>query len=105
MNVGEVEIELDGKKEVLRSSLGAAKKVNAAGGFTNVLNKLLAYDLDYFVTVIAAGMDKKPSQVEERVFKTGLPKLLPNVSLYVGYLANGGRPVDPDAGDKDTGEG
>jgi hypothetical protein len=39
MNIGEVEIQLDGKTETLRSSLGAAKRVNAAGGFTHVMEQ------------------------------------------------------------------
>jgi hypothetical protein len=103
MNVGEVEIQLDGKTETLRSSLGAAKRVNAAGGFSQVINKLLAYDFDYYVTVVSAGLGKKPSEVEEAIYKTGLPNLVGSLSLYVGYLANGGKPADS-SGEKDTGE-
>jgi hypothetical protein len=103
MNIGEVEIELDGEKKVLRPSLGAAKRVNAAGGFSNVINKLLAYDFDYFVTVISAGLSKKPSEVEEAIYKTGLPKLVNDTTLYVTYLANGGKPAPTEA-DK-SGEG
>jgi hypothetical protein len=60
MNIGEVEITLGGKTETLRSSLGAAKRVNAAGGFTNVMEKLMAYDMSYYVTVVSAGLNKKP---------------------------------------------
>jgi hypothetical protein len=105
MNVGEVEIKLDGKTETLRSSLGAFKRVNAAGGFQNVINKLLGYDFDYFVTVVSAGLNKKPADIEEAVYKTGLPPLLGGLTKYVGYLANGGKPAE-DPGEKpDTGEG
>ncbi len=104
MNVGEVEIKLDGKTETLRSSLGAFKKVNAAGGYTNVINKLLGYDFDYYVTVISAGLNKKPADVEEAIYKAGLPNLLGDLTKYVGYLANGGKPAE-DPGEKaDTGE-
>jgi hypothetical protein len=108
MNVGEVEIKLDGKTETLRSSLGAFKRVNAAGGFTNVINKLLGYDFDYYVTVISAGLNKKPADLadlENAIYKTGLPPLLGDLTKYVGYLANGGKPAE-DPGEKpDTGEG
>jgi hypothetical protein len=103
MNVGEVEIQLDGKSETLRSSLGAAKRVNAAGGFSQVINKLLAYDFDYYVTVVSAGLGKKPSEIEEAVYKAGLPNLVAPLSLYVGYLANGGKPAEA-SGENKTGE-
>lgn len=102
MSVGEVEIKLDGKQETLRPSLGAAKRVNAAGGFSQVINKLIAFDLDYYVTVVAAGLGKKPSDVEEAVYKTGLPVLVNELVTYVGYLANGGRPAE--VGETKTGE-
>ncbi|WP_029581937.1 hypothetical protein [Bradyrhizobium sp. URHD0069] len=101
--VGEVEITLDGKTETLRPSLGAAKKVNAAGGFQQVLNRLLAYDMDFYVTVVAAGMNKKPQEVEEAVYTSGLYSLVNPLALYVGYLANGGKPVEA-AGDSKSGE-
>ncbi len=105
MNIGEVEIELDGEKKVLRPTLGAAKRVNAAGGFSNVINKLLGYDLDYYVTVISAGLDRKPQTVEEAVFKTGLPNLLGPLTKFVVNLSNGGKPPPEDDGKVvDTGE-
>ncbi len=103
MNVGEVEIQLDGKTETLRSSLGAFKKVNAAGGFTNVINKIVGYDFDYYVTVISAGLNKKPADIEEAIYKTGLPNLVQPLALYVGYLAHGGKPAEEVKAD--TGEG
>jgi len=105
MNVGEVEITLDGKTETLRCSLGAFKKVNAAGGFTNVINKLRGYDFDYVVTVVSAGLNKKPADIEESIYKTGLSPLLGGVTKYVGYLANGGRPAEEPGEKADTGEG
>ncbi len=106
MNVGEVEIELDGEKKVLRPTLGAAKRVNASGGFSQVINKLLGYDLDYYVTVISAGLDRKPATVEEAVFKSGLPTLVEPLCRFVVNLSNGGKPPPADDGKViDTGEG
>jgi hypothetical protein len=106
MGIGEVEITLGGKTETLRPSLGAAKRVNAAGGFTNVMEKLMAYDLNYYVTVVSAGLNKKPIDVEEAIYQAGLPNLVGDLVTYVGYLANGGKPAGSDAsGEKDTGEG
>lgn len=95
MSIGEVEITLNGKSETLRSSLDAAKRVNALGGFMHVHTKLQAYDFDYFVMVIAAGLGKKAPDIESAVYKTGLPKLLGDVSMFVNYLANGGKPFAP----------
>jgi hypothetical protein len=90
--IGEVEIKLDGRQEVLRSSLAAAKRVNAAGGFAKVLSGIQAFDLEYYVLVVSAGLGKKPHEVEEAVYKSGLPSLTGDLSVFVNYLANGGKP-------------
>jgi hypothetical protein len=91
--IGEVDITLNGKPVTLRSSLKAAKLVNAGGGFTEVLRKLAAFDQDYYTIVVAAGLDKKPLDVEADVFLTGLPSLNESLSLFVQHLANGGKPL------------
>jgi hypothetical protein len=103
MGVGEVEISLGGKTETLRSTLKAAKAVNAGGGFINVLGKLAGMDHDFYVLVVAAGLDKRPIDVENKVYEVGLPSLTEPLSTFVQYLANGGKPLAPteDAG---TGE-
>ena len=105
MNVGEVEIKLNGKVETLRPSLGAAKRVNAMGGFAHVVNRIQAADLDFYIMVVAAGLNKKNAEVEEAVYKTGLPALGADVVGFVNILANGGKPFEPDAPKGDaTGE-
>ncbi len=101
--IGEVEITLNGKTVTLRSSLKAAKMVNAGGGFQDVLRKLAAFDQDYYVVVVAAGLGKNPRDVEDDVYLTGLPSLTEILSTYVGYLANGGKPLTS-GGDGATGE-
>ncbi len=101
---GEVEIKLDGKPETLRSSLGAAKRVNGMGGFAQVLNKLQAFDLEYYVGVVSAGLGRKPHEVEEAVYKTGLPMLAGDLMVYVNLLANGGKPFTEPKADAKPGE-
>ena len=102
--MSEVEITLNGKTETLRPSLGAAKKVNSLGGFMHVHSRLQAYDLDVFTLVVAAGLEKKASEIESAVYKTGLPNLLGDVSTFVNILANGGKPLIVNEDDA-TGEG
>jgi hypothetical protein len=97
-SIGEVEITLDGKAAVLRCSLAAAKRINASGGFSHVANRLGQGDLDFYVAVVAAGLDKKASEVENAVYKTGMPSLVTPLSTFVDYLVNGGRPVAPSEG-------
>lgn len=91
--IGEVDIELNGKSETLKSTLKAAKAVNAHGGFMNVLARLAAMDQDFYVLVVSAGLGKKPGEVEEAVFKTGLPQLTEGLSDFVLLLTNGGKPL------------
>lgn len=101
--VGAVEITLDEKRETLRSSLKAAKAVNAHGGFMHVLGRLGAMDQDFYVLVVSAGLDKKPSAIEEAVYKTGLTNLTSELTDYVLLLSNGGKPLSA-AGVTVTGE-
>lgn len=97
---GEVTIELDGKQETLRSTLRAARLVNNLGGFAEVFRKLAVFDLDTYIAVVAAGLNKKPTEVDDAVYATGLPSLIAPLSTYVEYLSNGGRPIKaPKEGD------
>lgn len=91
--MSEVEITLNGRTEVLRCSLRAAKRVNAGGGFAEVLRKLAIFDQDTYFVVVAAGMDKRPEDVEDAVYATGLPELNEPLGEYVKLLANGGKPL------------
>lgn len=93
---GEVEISLNGESVVLRSSLNAAKIVNATSqGFAGAFRRLSAFDSDVFVEIIAAGTGKRSSddikRIEEAVYRTGLGSLVAPLSKFVNYLMTGGR--------------
>ncbi len=103
MSAGEVELDLNGKTETLRCTLRAGKLINAGGGFAEVLRKLAGFDLDAYVYVVAAGLGRKPADVEEAVYSTGLVNLTEKLSEYVTLLANGGKPL-ASSGDGKTGE-
>jgi len=90
--MSDVSITLNGRAETLRCTLRAAKLVNAAGGFAEALRRLAGFDLDAYVAIVAAGLGKKPSDVEDAVYEAGLPNLTEALSEYVGLLSNGGRP-------------
>jgi hypothetical protein len=91
--MSDVEITLGSEPVTLRCTLRAAKRVNAGVGFAEILRKLAVFDQDAYVAVVAAGLDKKPADVEDAVFATGLTNLTEPLSEYVALLANGGRPV------------
>jgi hypothetical protein len=104
-SIGEVDVLLDGKEVTLKCSLAAAKRVNGiSGGYINVLRQLAAMDHDIYVAVVSAGLDKKPSDVDGAVWRTGLPKLTERLAEFVGYLINGGKSDAPDVGDGKSGE-
>ncbi|MGM4891269.1 hypothetical protein [Tardiphaga sp. 839_C3_N1_4] len=102
--MSDVEIELNGKFETLRCTLKAGKLVNSGGGFGEVLRKLAVFDMDAYVHVVAAGLGRKPADVEEAVYKTGLVDLTEKLSEFVMLLANGGRPLAAGSGDGAAGE-
>lgn len=103
-SVGEVDIVLDGNAVTLKSSLAAAKRINAGGGYINVLGKIGAMDHDVYVLVVAAGLDKKPGDVEQAVYRTGLANLAQSLITYVEYIVNGGKPIAPAMDDDKSGE-
>lgn len=102
--MSEVEITLNGKTETLRCTLRAARRVNAGGGFAETLRRLQSFDMDAFVAVVAAGLDKPPATVEEAVFTEGTMNLAEPLANYVMLLANGGKPLKAAAENADSGE-
>jgi hypothetical protein len=103
--MSEVEIKLNEKTETLRCSLGAAKKVNSAGSFGDVLVALSKFDMSAYILVVSAGLGKKPAEVENDVYLTGMPNLTELLARYVELLANGGRPLSQSVGVDAAGEG
>lgn len=87
-----VEITLDDRVVELRPTLGAAKKVSSHfGGFSSAIRAVAGLDFAAATMIVAAGLGKKPDEVEEAVFKAGLDSLVEPLARYVGLLANGGR--------------
>lgn len=102
--MSEVEISLGGRAETLRCSLDAAKRINAyggGGGFAAVQSRLIGSDLDTVTFVVAAGLGKKPADVEVAVYENGLAPLIAPLLKFTDRLINGGR--EP-SGEKREGE-
>ena len=98
IGAGDVEIELDGEKAVLRPSLKAAQAISRqAGGIMGAMQALRTLDVDALTSVIALGLGKEAKDVAEAVYRTGVADLTPPATLFLTMLANGGRPAD-DAG-------
>lgn len=97
---GEVKITLDGRPETLRCSLRSGKIVSAmSGGFQGALGRLANMDFEAYAAIVAAGLNKRPAEIEEAVYATGLPELTEPLSQFVLLLANGGRPIGNSRGD------
>ncbi len=87
----------------LRCTLRAAKEVSAYfGNYLDVFKKLAVFDHDAYVAIVAAGLGKARKDVEEDVYKAGLPTLTEPLSDYIGLLSNGGRPAATDDAGKPT---
>lgn len=69
------------------------------------IRRLETVDFSAFVAIVAAGLGKKRSDVEDDVYEIGMPDLTQPLSEYVTLLANGGRPIKaPSKGDAPEGE-
>jgi hypothetical protein len=94
----DVKIELGGdpenrKTETLVCTLKAAKAIVSMGGSFAVLRRLQDFDQEAYIYVVAAGLSKRPVDVEQIVYETGMPDLNDKLSEYVSLLSNGGRPL------------
>lgn len=99
---GEVEIELAGKTYTLVCTARAFKTVGGiGGGFGGVFQRLAQFDPDAYEAIVAAGLNKRPNDVSELIYKTGMRGLTAPLSEFVSQLMNGGKPVQPDEPDTD----
>ena len=91
---------VDTELGTLRPTLGAAMKVTKRfGSFMDALRKVESLDLEAFVFIVAAGLNKRPVDVEESVYDVGTMALVQPVSDFVTLLANGGKPIKAAAQD------
>lgn len=90
-----VEITLNGNAVTLRPTLAVAKAVNAlGGGFQGAIFKIGALDFEMYAGIVAAGIGKKVSEVEDDVFREGLITLTVPLVEFVTLLASGGKPLN-----------
>jgi hypothetical protein len=85
-----IEIEIDGKTEILKRHFEASKKISAYfGGMLPALNALAQFNVAAYSTVIAAGLNKKADDVERELFQTDLLTLTGPLSDYIALLMGG----------------
>ncbi len=108
LGAGDVPLELDGEEIVLKCSYDAAVNLcRAPGGLysvngsSSVASRILAADIDTIAFVIRLGLGLGASAVkslDERIYRTGIVNLIGPISLFVGNVARGGRPLveEPD---------
>jgi len=76
----------------LTPTLGAATTINRAfGNYMDALRYVQAYDHSAYVVIVAAGLEKKPADVEQQVFAAGLVNLTDPVTLFIQSLLRGGK--------------
>lgn len=80
----------------LRTTLGAARAVNKRfGSYVDALQRVQAMDLEAYIFIVAVGRDKRPLDVEDDVYNTGLSDLVSPLVDYVSLLYTGGKPAKP----------
>lgn len=117
IGVGEVEVKLENLKSgeletvVLKPSLRAAKLISRQNeGYMGASQAILNLNFDATVQVLKIAMgltDHGAEDLQERVYRTGLPPLAAPLIQFIRNLANGGKPpVDPELeADKKDGDG
>ncbi len=96
VNPGEVEIKLNGRDVVLRPTLETLLVVNAFGGILPAYDRLQKMDFNAYVAIIAAGLDKKPADIQWDVFKSDWTDFVEPLCELISNLTRGGRPKPKD---------
>lgn len=98
VGVGDVRITLDGQERVLRPTLHATMTVSKlSNGIVGAIQKVSTFDFDTIVQVVILGLGlsnnaREAREIPDKVYKTGMMDLTPQVVRYLTILANGGRP-------------
>jgi hypothetical protein len=107
LGVGEVEIKLMNLKSgelesvVLKPSLRAAKLISRQSeGYMGASQAVLNLNFDATVQILKIALaltDHGAEDLQDRVYRTGLPPLAAPLIQFIRILANGGKPpVDPE---------
>ena len=103
-----VEIDLNGEKIELIPTLAAMEYLTKqVDNFTAVYGRLGAFNFDMYAHVIIAGVLPNKADlktVRENVFRTGMIKLLPDLTRYVTLLLHGGKEPEVTEGDENNPE-
>lgn len=104
LGAGDVQIVLDGETVTLRPTLKAALTISReAGGIMGAFRGLSELNFDVVNGIVAVGLGKKPADVEDAVWRTGIASLVPGCTKFVSIIANGGRPMDEADGGSEKG--
>lgn len=101
---GDVAIQLAGRTEYLRPTLGACMRLSRSGanGPRVLADQVMALNFDTINFVIACGLDKKEEETQQDVFTTGTVNLFASCIRFIHNVSNGGRPAKPaEAGGSD----
>ncbi|WEX10279.1 hypothetical protein [Chelativorans sp. AA-79] len=102
LGAGNVEIELDGETVVLKPTLLACQTLSRqAGGLSAAVEAVGRMDFDMLVSVIALGLNKKPNDVADAVWRTGMTNLIAPAIRFLTIVSNGGRPLEGTGGSED----
>lgn len=99
IGAGDVELDLDGERVVLRPTLRTAQRLSRqSGGLARAIERVGNLELDAMVEVVQAGTGKDGSDIADKVWRTGLPPLAAPCIRFLSNLANGGRPASESEG-------
>ena len=88
---GDVPITIDGQELVLKPSYKAALALSRSEGLVLLSSRCQSLDVDAMTKVVAEGLGRNPSDLGERIYKSGLTNVREACVLFIAALANGGR--------------
>lgn len=95
---GDVEVEFDGRKMLLKPTLRAIQEIsNTSEGIAGALARVQRLEFKTIALCMAVGMDLTDNALEgfeQKLFKEGINKYVVPLTKYLMILSNGGQPVE-----------
>ena len=85
-----VTIALDGKELNLTPTLGCCMALTRNPGLEALRQRVVSYDLEAVVAVIAAGIGQNARELPALVLRAGMVNIMPSINEFLVGIATGG---------------
>ncbi len=95
-----IKISLGGKELRLSPTLACCMMLSRAPGLEVLRQRVVSYDLEAMVMVVAAGIGQNAKEIAPSILKAGMTNIMPSLNEVLVGIARGGLTSAPEGDDK-----